>query len=173
MNTKWLWDLNLSEEEVRRILSNSDDPGFIRIAALLLSRLNNPQEVIGDYLGAESFCRNWSRIKREMRKNRWDEPRIIWWQAIYEKVYEKLKVAGFSLRPVKPNGILGPLYRDLGEQIRRLRKSQNISQSELAKKMGTSQQWVSLVERGQINLTLNLMQRISKALQTKLEINLK
>lgn len=170
MNDNWLWDLDLSEREVRSILSNPNDPRFTRIAALMLARVNDPKEVLGNYIGQEAFCQNWARIKREMRKNKWDEPRIIWWQAVQEKVYEKLKASGFRIRKKRINEPLGPLYRDLGHKIREIRKSHNISQAELAERIGTSQQWVSLVEQGKVNLTLNLLERISGATGTGLGI---
>lgn len=60
----------------------------------------------------------------------------------------------------------------LGNKIRSLRKSKNISQAKLAERMGTSQQWVSLVERGKVNLTLRLLERIAGALETDLTIDL-
>lgn len=172
MNNTWLWDLEINDSAARRILSDPEDPRFIRIAALMLARVNDTGKILGNYISPEIFCRNWAQIKKEMRKNRWDEPRIIWWQAIYEKVYEKLKKKGFRIRSEESGEAIGPLNRRLGNKVRSLRRAKEMSQAELAERMGTSQQWISLVERGKVNLTLSLLERIAGALETDLTIDL-
>ncbi|MDO8265170.1 MAG: helix-turn-helix transcriptional regulator [Candidatus Parcubacteria bacterium] len=59
---------------------------------------------------------------------------------------------------------------EIAYQILRLRKQKRISQSELAKKMGTRQSDVARMESGQQNFTTDTLQKIASALKCNLEI---
>lgn len=53
-----------------------------------------------------------------------------------------------------------------------LRLTMNLSQKDLAKKVGTRQEYISRVEQGKVEMTLPYFARIVKALDTDIEITL-
>ena len=56
----------------------------------------------------------------------------------------------------------------LGKRIREIRKSQGISQEQLAERADISAQYVSNIERGKENPTLDLLLRLAEALRVSL-----
>ena len=56
----------------------------------------------------------------------------------------------------------------LGKRIREIRKSQGISQEQLAERASISAQYVSNIERGKENPTLDLLLRLAEALRVSL-----
>lgn len=60
----------------------------------------------------------------------------------------------------------------LSRQLIRARLKRNLSQNELAKKIGTSQAAISRIEAMNGNPSLGLLKRIATALETKLQISL-
>ena len=55
-----------------------------------------------------------------------------------------------------------------GEIIRDLRKEKELSQEELADKAGLHRTYIGMIERGEKNITLENINKLSKALQTPL-----
>jgi transcriptional regulator with XRE-family HTH domain len=62
------------------------------------------------------------------------------------------------------------LQEQLASQIPRKRKLQNLTQNELAKIVGTSQTAIARIEKGRGNPTLDLVQRLSDALELELAL---
>lgn len=56
--------------------------------------------------------------------------------------------------------------KHVGRNIRRLRRESNISQEELARLAKIDRSHIGRIERGEINATLLMLERISKALKT-------
>jgi len=56
------------------------------------------------------------------------------------------------------------------EQLIKLRNSYNLSQSELAKKVGTTQAVISRIENGSVNVGIDMMERIAKAFNKQVSI---
>ena len=166
----WLWDRKISISRAKRILKDPKQNNFLFLAALLLSRKNNPKEVFKNYLDLFLFCKYWAGIKKRMRKDKWNEPRIIFWQVIYEKLMDKYRKRGISFRK---DTLLSkdPLCEKIGKQIRNIRQEQNLLQKQLAKKLGVSQQLISRIEKGKENISLYTLNNISRALGRKIEIN--
>ncbi len=67
---------------------------------------------------------------------------------------------------------LGPKF-DLIRSIIEKRIEKNISQKELATRMGTKQSALSRLESGKYNPSLAFMQKVAQALDSKLEIRLR
>ena len=62
------------------------------------------------------------------------------------------------------------LVYELSVQVREAREAKGLSQSQLAKRMGTQQSVIARLEGGGITPTLPTLQRIAKALGTKLMV---
>ncbi len=171
MKNNWLWDIKLKETEVKAILKNPKHKSFFRFSALLLARNNQPKYVFSEYISPLFFCQHWQNIKRQMRKDKWSEPRIIFWQAIYEQLKEKYEKRGLIFKkeilPAKNN-----LCDEIGKKITAIRHEQNLSQKELAKKIGISQQLISRIEKGRENVSLTTLTNIARALDKRVEIKL-
>jgi transcriptional regulator with XRE-family HTH domain len=60
------------------------------------------------------------------------------------------------------------LARRFGELVRRLRQERGYSQEEFSFRVGLHQTYVSSVERGERNVTIQTAERIAKALGTTL-----
>ena len=60
------------------------------------------------------------------------------------------------------------LAREFGELVRRLRQDRGYSQEEFSFRVGLHQTYVSSVERGERNVTIQTADRIAKALDTTL-----
>lgn len=171
MRTDWLWDRKISISEAKKILKHPEDTRFILMASLLLARKAEPREIFKDYLDPIVFCKNWQKIKRRMSQDKWANPRIIFWQAIYEKLlgkYRKKDILFIRDRNMAP---IDPLCAAMGREIQKVRKEQGLSQEEMAEKAGVSQQLISRIEKGRENISLITLKKISKALGRRAEIS--
>ena len=117
METKWLWDRKVSRKELRKIFSDPESKRFIEYTALLLSRTNDPKLVFFDYIDSIEFCKKWSRIKKQMKKNNWSDSRTVYWQTIYERLVEKYKKDNKLIIRSKQVS-KAKLCRSIGEQIK-------------------------------------------------------
>lgn len=59
------------------------------------------------------------------------------------------------------------------EQLKAIREGQNMSLSELARRMGTERSRLSEIERGKVGLTLKRLYRWAEALGMEVDINLR
>ena len=171
MSRDWLWDRKITLPAAKQILRDPAHPRFVDLAALLLSRKNSPSEVFREYIRPVDFCRNWTLLKKEMNKDTWGSSRIHFWQAVYEKVREKLKRRGTlikTLSPQKPD--VGLIM--IGEKIKALREERGLTQKALARKLKISQQIISRVESGRQNISLLTLKEIASALEAKVEVGL-
>lgn len=170
MKTNWLWDVRTTEQEAIKILMDDTDPKFLSIAEKIISRCTLPKEVF-KFLDKKIFCKNWIRIKKRMFKDVWMRDRITFWQIVYERVLERLKEKGFELRPqkkIKPKGI----RKSIAEQIKHYRVGKGWTQKQLAKKLGVIQPYISRIEKGYENISLDSLQKLSKVFNCKLEVRL-
>ena len=87
MKTNWLWDTQLSETRVKKILKDENDPRFYIYAEKLFSRISDPQTVFS-YIPKEVFYRNWPVIKQRINKDAWGGGRVDFWQRIYNRISE-------------------------------------------------------------------------------------
>ena len=164
-----MWDRKISDAEARARLKEPDSDKFITMAALLLSRKNNPKEVFKRYLDPLVFCRRWAAIKRKMRQDEWNNTRIIYWQAIYENLIERYREKGIVFRKEAPL-VKEPLCKEVGKRIGDVRRQAGLSQKELAKKIRVSQQLISRIEKGGENVSLVTLANIARALSKNVEI---
>lgn len=59
---------------------------------------------------------------------------------------------------------------EIAYQILQLRNAKKMSQSELAKKIGSTQSNIARMERGNQNFTVNLLDKVANALDAKLTV---
>jgi DNA-binding XRE family transcriptional regulator len=170
MKNNWLWDIKITEVQAKTIFKDPAHKDFLSLAALLLARNNEPKQIFKEYLKPLLFCQHWQNIKRQMRKDKWSEPRIIFWQAVYDNLKERYCQKGIAFR--KQSKVLkNYLCEEVGKKISSIRHEQNLSQKELANKIGISQQLISRIEKGGENISLATLSKIISALGKKVEIN--
>lgn len=164
MRPEWLWDKDIAVEEIQRILKDPQDEHFVNMAALLLSRNNTPKEIFDQYLEKMVFVQHWARIKRQMRKDAWNDPRIIFWQAVYEKLAADFKEQGIAVRRPKEEKPIDDVVQQAAEMVRTTRQKLGLTQSELAARIGISQQVISRIEKGASDIRLLTLGRIFRFL---------
>ncbi len=92
-----------------------------------------------------------------------------------KKTYKALDFQQY-LREELKNPVFRKHYEEYGKQLEiayqilQLRKKQGFSQTQLAKKLGTSQGNIARMETGQQNFTTDTLQKIASAFQRKLKI---
>ncbi len=169
----WLWDRKISLEKGRAILRNPKDQNFLSLAALLLSRKNTPKEIFRYYLKPVDFLKNWAKIKKQMRRDFWNDPRIEFWQAVYEVLKKKYRGKGIDLREEKTSHPQeNDFYKDVADKIKFARKAKGLTQFALAKKLGVSQQIVSRIEKGRENISLGTLKNLIDALESNLRLEI-
>jgi len=173
MKRDWLWDRKISNVQVKKIFKDSTHARFIELASLLLSRKNIPKEIFSTYLDPLIFCQNWFKIKRRMRKDKWNIPRIEFWQAIYEKLIESYSKKGIIIKKEKPEKFYDSFFKKIGQEIKNVRKQRHLTQVELARKMHSSQQMISRIERGEENISLLTLKKIAARLGVKIQLKLR
>jgi HTH-type transcriptional regulator / antitoxin HipB len=152
MKVNWLWDTRLSETRVKGILKNEKDPRFYIYAEKLFSRVDDPKRAFG-YVTKKIFFQQWPIIKRRIQKDAWGQGKIKFWQTLYDK-----------------NIDVSPERMSIAEQIKNIRNQMGCTQKELAKKLGVIQQYVSKLESGRENLTLDTLKRIAEVFGRQLII---
>jgi predicted transcriptional regulator len=58
------------------------------------------------------------------------------------------------------------------KQMIQLRNSYNLTQSELAKKVGTTQAVISRIESGTVNVGIDFLEKVAKAFDKKVELEI-
>jgi DNA-binding XRE family transcriptional regulator len=104
-----------------------------------------------------------------MRQDKWTEPRIVYWQAIYEKLAEKYRRQGVIFRKEAP--VKDALCVETGQGIAGIRRSLGLSQKEFAAKLGVSQQLISRIEKGRENMSLISLVNISRVLGRRVRVD--
>jgi len=90
MKENIFWDKKVNKEEVKKILKNESHKRFIYFASLLLSRTNDIKTIFSEYLDKVIFCNNWIKIKRQMRKDKWNNVKINFWDEVYKVAKKKV-----------------------------------------------------------------------------------
>jgi DNA-binding XRE family transcriptional regulator len=170
VNNSLFWDKKITVEEVKKILKDDSNSRFIEFAALLLSRTNDPRQVFANYISKILFCRNWRKIKTQMRKNKWSDNKIIFWDTIHGVVVKDIDKN--ELKAKKTISVSQEI-KPIGDKIREARKRVRWTQGELANKSKISQQTISLVENGYTNISLSVLKKIADALGLEIRIDYK
>ena len=164
METNWLWDKDVTAQQAKAALADINHLKFIVYAALLLSRTNSAKEVFRDFLSRENFFVSWTRIKKQMRKDSWNDPRIEYWQAIYETLASQFKEKGIAIRSPKGKVIRDESCQKIGNEIKARREELDWTQKDLAERLGVAQQIISRIESGRGNMSILTLKKISQVL---------
>ena len=170
MKINWLWDSRLGETESRKILNDENHPKFDIYAEKLFSRVSDPK-IVFNIVDKATFCKKWPGIKKRMKRDRWLENRVVFWQTIYERVHERLKIMGIKLR--EPQEVeIPPERMKLAQEIRNIRMKLGYTQKDMARKLGVIQQYISKIESGHENVSVDTLKRIADAFGKELVIKL-
>lgn len=162
------WDKNITEAEIIEVLKDERNSRFFEFASLFLSRTNDIKMVFSRYLVKKTFCRNWNNIKRKMRKNKWNDSRIVFWDEVYK--ITKRAFRKDELRVRKGKTPISAEIKAIGDLIRESRERNELTQKELAKRIGISQQSICLIERGLVNVSFVVLQKIAENLDLSISI---
>lgn len=165
----WHWDLNLSESKIKKILAREDDPRFPGIAGVLLSRIEDPQEVF-KLITPTAFCRRWRAIEREIRSDQWTKEKAAFWKVTYRRLSKQFKDSGEKIR--RSNSMrLDEFDRSLVSKIRECRKKALMTQKELAGFMGCNQQFISSIEKGREKPNLDFLKKLASVTKESFQLD--
>jgi DNA-binding XRE family transcriptional regulator len=171
MKINWLWDSRTKESKVREILKDENHPKFDIYAEKLFSRVNDPK-VAFDIVDKVTFCKKWPGIKKRMRKDRWLTERVGFWQTIYDCVLEGLKKQGVKIREPREVEISAERIK-LAREIKDIRVELGYTQKDMAKKLGVIQQYISKIENGYENFSVDTLKRIADVFDKRLVVALR
>ncbi|GBE06225.1 antitoxin HipB [bacterium BMS3Abin10] len=163
------WDKSTNSEEIRKILGDDSHERFIEFASLLLSRTSNIKEVFSDYLNQDMFCKNWRKIKRKMRADKWTNHRIDFWAEVYRVALQNREMSENQFS-YERDEFKNPVVRLIGVRIKDARKRMGWTQRSLAKNIGLSQQTISLIEQGNYNCSFSSLLKIFSALNLRISL---
>ena len=153
MKTNWLWDTKLKEGRVREILDDERDPRFLIYADKLFGRVRTVEEAFS-WISHEIFDRNWALIRSHMVKDAWSKTAVKRWDKVHKQAIPSERF-------------------DVARQIKAARRVLGLSQEQFAKKMGVIQQYVSSLETGRENITLDTLHKIAGVLQKRVVVHLR
>ena len=164
----WFWDINLPKVKIEKILSREDDPRFPRIAGALLSRVEDPKEVF-KLITPAAFCRRWRAIEREITTDEWTKEKAAFWKTTYLRLSKELRDKGEKIRQAEIIR-LDDFDRDLVAKIRECRKKALMTQKELARLMGYSQQFISNIEKGRERPNLDFLKKLARISRESIQL---
>lgn len=154
---KYFWELN--EETLKNtadiILKNPGHPKYISMMVTLLTRCDNPKEIFS-LISKEQFVNSWPGIRKYWKKSGHSPDFLAWWETIYEQIIDR-----------KPAGSPAKFLIDIGKKIKKARLDKGWNQSELAKRARLDQADISKIEKGQINITIETLNRLIKVLNIR------
>ena len=165
MGRYWQWSVPDNEKKIKGILKNSENPRFLFYAARLFYRMRDPKKAFR-YINKVTFCREWPAIKKLIRKNSYYSAAPKFWQKIYDTTKTELRKDGTKI-PTRKN-FVSPQRLAIAEQIKALRKEKGYTQKEFADKMKVIQQYISIIESGRENFSVETLSSVAKALSKKL-----
>jgi DNA-binding XRE family transcriptional regulator len=158
----WLWDTRLSQRRVKQILKDEGNPRFYIYAEKLFSRTQDPKTAFA-FIPKRVFLKQWPVIKKRVEKDTWAQEKAKRWQAFYDQSLKALP------KPVEASAE----RMNIAQQIRDIRIKNGYTQRDMAQKLGVIQQYVSNLETGRENFTVDTLKRIALILNKQLDIQLK
>ena len=163
------WDRKTTKKEAQDILKDDSGPRFTEFASLVLSRVSRPKEVFDIYMDKMTFLKNWRKIKRRMRKDSWNDTRIIFWDEVYDVLSQDVDKKQLK----EKRSAVSEESRSIGGIIKGARQKKQLSQKALAQAAGMSQQLVSFLENGYFNVSLSTLKKVLDVLGLEFSITQK
>ncbi len=165
----WLWDIQTDEKKVKKILKNENDQRFFIYAGMLFSR-NNDVDYVFSLVNKKVFCRYWPLIKEKVDQQGWFSPyKSDFWQPVYEKTLKELKASREEIHKF-PDIPLNRHRVQLAMKLRDLRKEAGFTQVEAAEMLGVKQKYISKLETGRINVSIDALNKIANVYFRNIEI---
>jgi len=155
----WYWDLGMPFEKILEILTDEQNPKFPRIAARLLARVDDPEQVFS-LIKPLAFCRRFYAIQQEVNKDEWTKEKGAFWRVTYERYSREFQRSGIRLRQRQPREP-DPFIDELAGKLRECREALNFSQGQVAEMLGCSQQFISGIEQGREKITIDYLRRFA------------
>lgn len=155
----WYWDLGMPFEKIREILTDEQNPKFPRLAARLLARVDDPEQVFS-LIKPLAFCRRFYAIQQEVNKDEWTKEKGAFWRATYERYSREFQRSGVRLRQRQPREP-DPFIDELAGKLRECREAMNLSQGQVAEMLDCSQQFISGIEQGREKITIDYLRRFA------------
>jgi len=155
----WYWDLGMPFEKIREILTDEQNPKFPLVAARLLARVDDPEQVFS-LIKPLAFCRRFYAIQQEVNKDEWTKEKGAFWRATYERYSREFQRSGVRLRQQQPRE-RDPFIEELTVKLRQSREALHLSQGQVAEMLGCSQQFVSGIEQGREKITIDYLRRFA------------
>ena len=155
--THWLWDHPQTDEKrAKRILQDENHKLFFIYAALLLSR-NDDTNYVFSMLDKRLFCKYWPVFRNEVNKGGWfDQHKEVFWKPIYERTIPELKKQGVRIHEF-PDQPISEHRFNVALKLRKIREERGLTQKDAAQYLRVSQQYISKLENGQINISIDKM----------------
>lgn len=160
--SKYFW--GLKEQALKQtvvILKNPEHPRFPERMVTFLSRCDKPKELFSLFT-EEEFIEFWPKVRLYWMKISPRSDFRVWWDTIYDQILEKY---GQKIRRLKGKAFNS--FFKLGDLIRKARLEKGLSQHELAFKVGMRQPDISKIEKGEKNITMVTLFRLSRVLDIK------
>jgi len=152
----------LSDDDLKTILSNPNNIKFPEYAAELLESTRDLDEV-KKYVDLEDLAEGFGFVKQNFSPGASARPFHRYWKDVVGKVQKKLGMEeNESDKPDTDKRPIGAVR--LGNRLRRLREDQDLTQSEVAERLGWSPPTISDLERGKTNVTWQRLKKYLKAL---------
>lgn len=159
---KYFWDLKEGAlREVRKTIKDPRHPLFNKRMVTLLSRCDRPKELFS-VISKKMFIEVWPGVRTHWIKITRRSEFRDWWETIYEQLTKS-----FYERPKRKNGSVSVRFRRIGIMIKEARIDIELSQKQLASRIGMKQPDISNIEEGKKNITLYTLMRICKILEIK------
>ncbi len=163
------WDRKTTKKEAQDILKDDSGPRFAEFASLVLSRVSRPKEVFDIYMNKMTFLKNWRKIKIRMRKDNWNDTRIIFWDEVYDVLSQGIDKKQFK----EKRSAVSEEALSIGGIIKSARQKKQLSQKDLSQAAGMSQQLVSFLENGYFNVSLSTLKKVLDVLGLEFSITQK
>lgn len=160
MKTNWLWDIRAAEKEARNILKNEWNHEFYIFAERLFGRLTDPA-IVFSFIDKDIFCRVWPKIKSRLKKDKWLIDKAAFWDKVYDHTQKELQSSAIEVSSDR---------KAIAYQLRELRIKLGYTQRDLAEKLGVIQQYISKIESGHENFSIDTLKEIVSIFNKKMVI---
>ncbi len=151
----WTWDIpQVGEKEAIKVIKNENSRLFFTYAGMFLSR-NDDVDYVFSILDKRLFCKYWPILRSEVNKGGWFDPyKESFWKPVYKKTIKELKDQGIKIHEFPDKPISKHRFQ-IALKFREIREEYGISQKDAALFLKVSQQYISKLETGQINVSID------------------